>query len=63
MPNTGAPKALRNPALAGLRSWPVHGFEDVRIYYLVQGEVLKLVRVLHGKRDIDRVLERESAEG
>jgi hypothetical protein len=37
MPNMGAPKPLRKPALDGLRSWPVQGFEDVRIYYLVSG--------------------------
>jgi toxin ParE1/3/4 len=37
MPGMGAPKPLRNPALAGLRVWPVQGFEDMRIFYLVQG--------------------------
>jgi toxin ParE1/3/4 len=60
MPDMGAPKVLRNPALEGLRSWPVQGFEDVRIYYVVQAEILKVVRVLHSKRDINRILERES---
>jgi len=31
-PDMGAPKRLRNPVLAGLRSWPVQEFEDIRIY-------------------------------
>lgn len=62
MPPMGTPKPLRNPALAGLRGWPVEGFEDMRIFYLVQGETLKVVRILHGKRDINRILEKESAE-
>jgi len=61
MPNMGQTKTLRNSALSGLRSWPVEGFEDMRIYYLVQGEILKVVRILHGKRDINRILESETA--
>jgi len=33
-------KRLSREALQGLRSWPVKGFEDVRVYYLVhQGGV------------------------
>jgi len=61
MPAMGAPKLLKNSALAGLRVWPVEGFEDMRIFYLVQGESLKVIRILHGKRDINRILEGESA--
>jgi toxin ParE1/3/4 len=62
MPLMGAPQPLRNPTLAGLRSWQVREFEDMRIYYLVQGETVRVVRVLHGKRDIHRILERELGE-
>ena len=58
-PNAGAPKPLSNESLAGLRSWPVEEFEDIRIYYLVEENTLRVVRVLHGKRDIRRILERE----
>jgi toxin ParE1/3/4 len=60
MPGMGAPKLLKNPALAGLRAWPVEGFEDVRIFYLMQGESLKVIRILHGRRDINRILEGET---
>jgi toxin ParE1/3/4 len=56
-PGIGAPKALRSPSLAGLRSWPVTGFSTIRIYYLVEGGTVRVVRVLHGKRDIDALLE------
>jgi toxin ParE1/3/4 len=62
MPGMGAPKHLSNEALDGLRSWHVQGFEDVRIYYLVQGDTVRVIRVLHGKRDINRILELESAD-
>lgn len=63
MPEMGTPKQLKNPALSGLRSWPVKGFEDILIFYLVQGETLRVVRVLHGRRDINRILEREPDDG
>jgi toxin ParE1/3/4 len=55
MPEIGAIKKLRHPALKGLRSWPVPGFEDIRVYYLVRGDVLNVIR----KRDIERTLEAE----
>ncbi len=55
-PRIGAPKKLNDPRLKGLRAWPVRGFEAVRIYYLISEDVLRVVRVLHGKRDIDRLL-------
>lgn len=58
-PNAGAPKQLSNESLAGLRSWPVEEFEDIRIYYLAEESALRVIRVLHGKRDIRRILERE----
>ena len=58
-PGMGAPKMLKNPKLAGLRSSPVRGFSDLRVYYLVSEQVLRVVRVLHGKRNIDPMLETE----
>ena len=33
-PQAGSPRHFRNPRLKGLRSWPVPGFEDIRLYYL-----------------------------
>ena len=56
MPQAGSPKATDNPLLAGLRSWPVKGFDAFRVYYLVRPELLTVVRVLHGKRDIGAIL-------
>jgi len=62
MPHLGAPKALKNPLLAGLRAWAVKGFEDILIFYIVQPDALRVVRVLHGRRDIKRILEREKSD-
>lgn len=56
-PEIGSPKRLANPLLAGLRSWPVPGFPSVRVYYIHAGNELRVVRVLHGKRDIHPLLE------
>jgi toxin ParE1/3/4 len=58
-PGIGTPKALANRRLGGLRSWPVKGFSEIRVYYIVSGDVLRVVRVLHGRRDIDLLLESE----
>ncbi len=59
MPEVGAPKLLNNPRLVGLRSWPVSGFPALRIYYFHTDSELRIVRVLHGKRDINSLLEEE----
>jgi len=49
----------RNPQLQNLRSWPVVGFEAIRIYYMTEEEVIHVIRILHGKRDVKRILEDE----
>jgi toxin ParE1/3/4 len=48
------------PQLQNLRSWPVAGFEAIRIYYLVEEETIHVIRILHGKRDVKRILEGEN---
>ncbi len=62
MPHLGAPKQLKNPTLEGLRFWAVKGFEDILIFYIVQPEFLRVVRVLHGKRDVKKILEQERTD-
>ena len=62
MPNMGAPRELRNPALKGLRLWPVKEFEEFLIFYVVVGDTVRVIRILHGKRDIDRILKKESGD-
>jgi plasmid stabilization system protein ParE len=46
-------------SISGLRSWPVRGFEALRIYYLKVPGSLRVVRVLHGKRNVRRILQQE----
>jgi toxin ParE1/3/4 len=59
MPDMGAPREIRNPALKGLRAWPVKEFEEFLIFYVAQEDTVRVIRVLHGKRDLDRILKKE----
>jgi len=49
-----------NPQLQTLRTWAVTGFEMIRIYYLLDEDTIRVVRILHGKRDVKRILEGEA---
>ena len=57
MPTMGAPYEVSNPQLAGLRKWPIHGFGDFLIFYVEHRGTIEVVRVIHGARDIPRVLD------
>lgn len=35
-----------NPKFQDLRSWPVAGFEAIRIYYLPDDDTLRVIRIL-----------------
>jgi toxin ParE1/3/4 len=61
-PKAGSPKHVRNPALSGLRAWPVKGFDEFRIYYLTRNDTLMVVRVLHDKRDVGAILGDQSVD-
>ena len=57
-PAIGAPRAAGSPRLAGLRLWPVPGFERWLIFYIPADTAVQIVRVLHGARDLPTLLER-----
>jgi plasmid stabilization system protein ParE len=62
-PKAGAPKRVRNPQLAGLRSWPVRGFDEFHVYYIAHDDdVLAVIRVLHDKRDVGAILDKQSVD-
>jgi toxin ParE1/3/4 len=62
MPGAGPPRLTGNPRLSGLRSWPIKGFDEFQVYYLVRPELLIVVRVLHGKRDIGAILDSQELD-
>jgi toxin ParE1/3/4 len=57
MPGIGERRETANPRLAGLRVRRIEGFEKHLIFYRPVEDGVEIVRVLHGARDIDRVLE------
>jgi len=62
-PACGSPRFLDNARLAGLRSWPIPGFDDIRLYYLhAEPDLVRIIRVLHGKRDLNAILMRDELE-
>ena len=62
MPDAGPPKPSANPELAGLRTWPIKGFDDFRVYYLARPDLLTIVRILHGRRDLGQLLASQTLE-
>ena len=60
MPGIGSPYPTHNPALRDLRRIPVRGFKIYQILYLAGDELLEVVRILHGSRDIRSILEHEN---
>jgi len=36
--------------------------DDFRIFYVVAGDTVRVIRILHGKRDVDRILKKESGD-
>jgi toxin ParE1/3/4 len=62
-PKAGAPRPVGNSALSGLRAWPVKGFDEFRVYYLIREDgVFVVVRVLHGRRDVDAILGQQAID-
>ena len=58
-PNVGPRYSSGNPRLQNLRSWPVAGFEAIRIYYALEADAMHIIRILHSKRDVRRILQNE----
>jgi toxin ParE1/3/4 len=58
-PGIGQKRETLNPRLTGLRVWRVEGFEKHLIFYRPGDDGVEIVRVLHGARDIDSVLDED----
>jgi len=58
-PNLGPRYQSNEPELSGIRLWPVRKFRKYLIFYRPEPEAgcLRVVRVLHGARDIRHELE------
>jgi toxin ParE1/3/4 len=60
MPGLGERRPTANQRLEGLRVWRIKGFEKHLIFYRAVEHGIEIIRVLHGARDIDRLLESET---
>ncbi|HKX45734.1 MAG TPA: type II toxin-antitoxin system RelE/ParE family toxin [Planctomycetota bacterium] len=54
-PHVGASVQAFEPRLAELRFWPVPGFESYLVFYVPSPDLVEVVRVLHGARDLPRL--------
>jgi plasmid stabilization system protein ParE len=54
-PKIGAPRKLRSAELKHLRSWPIPGFKSVRVYYIATRSVVRVLRVLHDRQDLEQL--------
>lgn len=57
MPEIGSLWEFANPRLAGVRVWPVPKFSRYLIFYQVTQDSIRILRVLHGARDIPSLFE------
>ncbi|WZP00771.1 type II toxin-antitoxin system RelE/ParE family toxin [Isosphaeraceae bacterium EP7] len=55
-PNIGERYPSRAEDLAGLRVWKIDGFPKHLVFYRPTEDRLEIVRVMHGHRQIDRIL-------
>ena len=62
-PRIGWQRTFRNLLLSGIRVWRVKGFSDYLIFYHPLNDGVDIIRVLHGRQDLDTVLEDELSEG
>jgi toxin ParE1/3/4 len=51
-PLLGSQCRFANPHFEGMRLWPVVGFRNYLIYYVLRHDVLEIVRILHSSRDV-----------
>lgn len=57
-PESGTALRLRHPRLEGIRFILVPDFENILILYTLGENQVRVVRVLHGKRDIEAIFAR-----
>ena len=62
MPGIGTRRDYQNPDLVGLRMSPVTGFENYLIFYLIAEDSIRVIRVLHGAQDVERIFQQKTSE-
>jgi toxin ParE1/3/4 len=57
MPGIGSIKNYSDPQLIAVRSWPVEGFRNYLILYLIMEDGIDVLAIMHGARQIEGRLE------
>lgn len=57
LPGSGTPYEALSQAFHGMRRSRVSGFEKYLVFYVEVPEGIRIVRVIHGSRDIEQVLQ------
>lgn len=61
-PEMGWHPRLKHPDLASLRTFRISGFERMIVLYRPIADGVEILRVVHGSRDLVRLLNREGIE-
>lgn len=56
-PELGPARRFQRNDLAGLRSFPVRGFDNHLVFYRPTERGIELLRVLHGARDLEAIFD------
>jgi len=56
MPGMGRLRRFPHAEVGELRSWAIPGFERYLIFYRALPDGIEVIRVLHGMRDLDRII-------
>ncbi len=59
MPLLGSARRFKSPRLRNIRQFPVKSYEDYLIFYIPTDDGVEILRVLHGRRDIEAIFEEQ----
>ncbi len=61
-PKMGRVREFDNPNLANVRQQPIKGFRNYLVFYRTRDTDIEILRVLHGRRDINAILDEDLGE-
>jgi len=61
-PGVGVSRDYDNPKLRGMRMWPIPDFPNYLIFFQADNSELRVLRILHGARDIQSLFAPDDGE-
>jgi toxin ParE1/3/4 len=61
MPAIGRFSRFTQPNLVDIRQFPIKGFQNFLVFYRISDEGVDVLRVLHGSRELDAVLDEDDS--